>query len=134
MDANFIPWNGYNSSNNRFRAVDNVGNASEWTSSVDIHMDTEAPVHTNWWWGEVNASVARLYIQATDNVGIAKVTAPTSTQSGGYNNWVWFDAVWDAGANAYRADITPSTFGHYGQTYLTHLYICLLYTSDAADD
>ena len=123
VDANFIPWNGYNSSNNRFRAVDNVGNASEWTSSVDIHMDTEAPVHTNWWWGEVNASVARLYIQATDNVGIAKVTAPTSTQSGGYNNWVWFDAVWDAGANAYRADITPSTFGHYGQTYLTHLYI-----------
>ncbi len=123
VDANFIPWNGYSSCNNRFRAVDNVGNASEWTSTVHLHMDTEAPVHTNWWWGEVNANVARLYIQATDNVGIARVTAPTSTQSGGYNNWVWFDAVWDAGANAYRADITPSTFGHYGQTYLTHLYI-----------
>ncbi len=124
VDANFIPWNGYSSCNNRYRAVDNVGNASEWTSVIHIHMDTENPTHTNWWWGEVNASVARLYIQATDNAsGIARVTAPTSTQSGGYSNWVWFDAVWDAGANAYRADITPATFGHYGQTYLTHLYI-----------
>ena len=124
VDANFIPWNGYSSCNNRYRAVDNVGNASEWTSVIHIHMDTENPTHTNWWWGEVNASVARLYIQATDNAsGIARVTAPTSTQSGGYNNWVWFEAVWDAGANAYRADITPATFGHYGQTYLTHLYI-----------
>ena len=115
---------GYHSCNNRFRTVDNVGNASEWTSIYHIHMDTEAPVHTNWWWGEVTKDVARLYIQATDSAsGIARVTAPTSTQSGGYNNWVWFDAVWDAGANAYRADITPATFGHYGQTYLTHLYI-----------
>ena len=115
---------GYNSCNNRFRTVDNVGNASEWTSIYHIHMDTEAPVHTNWWWGEVTKDVARLYIQATDSAsGIARVTAPTSTQSGGYNNWVWFDAVWDAGANAYRADITPATFGHYEQTYITHLYI-----------
>ena len=101
-----------------------MGNASEWTSIYHIHMDTEAPVHTNWWWGEVTKDVARLYIQATDSAsGIARVTAPTSTQSGGYGNWVWFEAVWDAGANAYRADITPSTFGHYEQTYITHLYI-----------
>ena len=43
--------------------------------------------------------------------------------TGGYNNWHWFNAVWDAGANAYRCDITPSTFNHYNQTYITHLYI-----------
>lgn len=87
-------------------------------------MDTVAPTHTNWWWGEVTTSVARLYIQATDSTsGIARVACPTSTESGGYNNWYWFETVWDSAANAYRADITPSTFGHYGQTYLTHLYI-----------
>ena len=115
---------GYNSCNNRFRAVDYAGNTSEWTSIYHIHMDTEVPVHTNWWWGEVNANVARLYIQATDSAsGIARVTATTSTQSGEYGNWHNFEAVWDAEANAYRADINPATFGHYGQTYLTHLYI-----------
>ncbi len=124
IGANFVPWNGYSSHDNRFRAVDNAGNVSDWSSSVHIHMDTEAPTKTDWWWGEVNANVARLYIQASDNAsGINRVQCPTSTASGGYNNWVWFNAVWDSSANAWRADITPSTFGHYGQEYQTHLYI-----------
>ena len=121
--SNFIPWNGYSSCNNRFRAVDNAGNISEWTGVHHIHMDTEKPVHTNWWWGTVNKDIAQLYIQATDNVEISRVQCPTSTATGGYNNWYWFNAVWDSSQNAYRCDITPSTFGHYNQTYTTHLYM-----------
>ena len=121
--SNFIPWNGYSSCNNRFRAVDNAGNVSEWTGVHHIHMDTEKPAHTNWWWGTVNKDIAQLYIQTTDNVGISRVQCPTSTATGGYNNWHWFNAVWDSSQNAYRCDITPSTFGHYNQTYTTHLYI-----------
>ena len=41
--SNFIPWDGYSSCNNRFRAVSNSGVVSGWTSSHDIHMDTSAP-------------------------------------------------------------------------------------------
>ena len=123
VTSNFIPWNGYSSCNNRFRAVDNAGNISEWTGVHHIHMDTEKPVHTNWWWGTVNKDIAQLYIKTTDNVGISRVQCPTSTATGGYNNWHWFDAVWDSSKNAYRCDITPSTFGHYNQTYTTHLYM-----------
>ena len=121
--SNFIPWNGYSSCTTRFRAVSNSGNRSGWTGNHHIHMDTQAPAHTNWWWGEVTKDVARLYIQTSDNIGINRVQCPTSTATGGYNNWHWFNAVWDAGANAYRCDITPSTFNHYNQTYITHLYI-----------
>ena len=123
VTSNFIPWNGYSSCNNRFRAVDNAGNASEWTGVHHIHMDTEKPVHTNWWWGTVDANIAQLYIQATDNAGISRVQCPTSTQSGGYGNWRWYDAVWDSSQNAYRCDIKPADFGHYAQTYKTHIYI-----------
>lgn len=98
----------------------NISGTSSYTiSKVDIN----APAHTNWWWGEVNKDVARLYVQTTDNVGISRVQCPTSTASGGYGNWNWFEGVWDGGANAYRCDITPGTFGHYGQNYETHLYI-----------
>ena len=132
--SNFIPANGYHSHTVRFRAVDYAGNIGPWTENQHIHMDSENPVHTNWWWGEVTKDVARLYVQATDSVGLpnsattydghnAGVYCPTSTQSGGYANFVWFKGNWDASANAYRCDITPSTFGHYGQIYRTHLYI-----------
>ena len=121
--SNFIPWNGYSSCTTRFRAVSNAGNRSGWTGNHHIHMDTQAPAHTNWWWGEVTKDVARLYIQTSDNIGINRVQCPTSTATGGYGNWYWFNAVWDATANAYRCDITPSTFNHYNQTYITHLYI-----------
>ena len=132
--SNFIPANGYHSHTVRFRAVDYAGNIGPWTENQHIHMDSENPVHTNWWWGEVTKDVARLYVQATDSVGLpnsattydghnAGVYCPTSTQSGGYTNFVWFKGNWDASANAYRCDITPSTFGHYGQIYRTHLYI-----------
>ena len=122
--SNFIPWNGFSCCTQRFRAVDVAGNVSAWTGNHHIHMDTENPVHTSWWWGEVTAQVARLYIQVSDNAsGINRIQCPTSTQSGGYNNWYWYNAIWDGGANAYRCDITPSTFGHYNQTYQTHLYV-----------
>ena len=61
-NPNFVPWNGYTTCNDRFRAVDNAGNVSEWTETHHIHMDTEKPVHTNWWWGTVNKDIAQLYI------------------------------------------------------------------------
>ena len=123
IGSNFIPENGYSTCTDRYRAVDIAGNVSGWTEPQHIHMDTENPVHTNWWWGEVNKDVARLYVQATDNIGISRVQCPSSTESGGYANWNWFDAVWDTEANAYRCDITPATFNHYNQKYATHLYI-----------
>ena len=121
---NFIPWNNWSSCNTRFRAVDGVGNRSAWTSSIHVHMDTQAPTHTKWWFGQIDPYLVTLYIQATDNAsGISRVTCPTSTYTGGYNNWVWIEAVWDAGANAYRADINPAIWGHFNTTYVTHLYI-----------
>ena len=122
-DSNFVPWNGYSTCSIRFRAVDSAGNVSEWTTTHHIHMDIENPEFTKWWWGTVNSSIAQLYIQATDNIGIEKVQCRTSTATGSYNNWHSFDAVWDSSQNAYRCDITPETFGHYNQTYTTHLYI-----------
>ena len=106
-----------------YRTVSNNGNRSTWSSSQVTKLDTTKPTHTNWWWGDVTKDVAKLYIQVTDNVGISKVQCPTSTASGSYNNWKWFNATWDSSANAYRCDITPSTFGHYNQTYKTQLYI-----------
>ena len=132
--SNFIPVNNWSTCKARFRAVSNSGLVGDWTAEQHIHMDTESPKFTNWWWGEVTKDVARLYVQATDNVGLQSpagaynnhnsgVFCPTSTASGGYGNWTWFAATWDATANAYRCDITPATFGHYGQTYTTHLYI-----------
>lgn len=106
-----------------YRTVSNNGNRSTWSGLQVVYLDVTKPIHTNWWWGEVTKNVAKLYIQATDNVGIAKVQCPTSTATGSYNNWNWFTATWDSSANAYRCDITPATFGHYNQTYKTQLYI-----------
>lgn len=106
-----------------YRTVSNNGNRSTWSDLQVVYLDVTKPIHTNWWWGEVTKDVAKLYIQATDNVGIAKVQCPTSTATGSYNNWNWFTATWDSSANAYRCDITPATFGHYNQTYKTQLYI-----------
>lgn len=40
--ANFIPDNSFNSSNVRFRAVDNAGNRGPWSNKVQIYMDTES--------------------------------------------------------------------------------------------
>ena len=38
--SNFIPWNGFSSCTQRFRAVDVAGNVSAWTGNHHIHMDT----------------------------------------------------------------------------------------------
>ncbi|MCI8519383.1 MAG: hypothetical protein HFJ51_04805, partial [Clostridia bacterium] len=40
----------------------------------------------------------------------------------GYNNWHWYETVWDAGANAWRADITGATYGQYNTWFYTHIY------------
>ena len=44
--SNFIPWNGFNSHNVRFRAVNGLGIASDWTTVQHIHMDTTSPTIT----------------------------------------------------------------------------------------
>ena len=44
--SNFIPWNGFHSHNVRFRAVNGLGIASNWTASQHIHMDTTSPTIT----------------------------------------------------------------------------------------
>ncbi|MBE6159921.1 MAG: prepilin-type N-terminal cleavage/methylation domain-containing protein [Lactobacillales bacterium] len=75
-NSNFVPWNGYSSCNNRFRAVDHMGNKSGWTDVHHIHMDTQAPSQTSmslngyssgaWTNGNVTQSAS-----ATDNVGVS---------------------------------------------------------------
>ena len=120
---NFVPENGYNSCTNIFKAVDNAGNVSTWTAQHHIHQDTQAPWVTNSWYGPVANGGVSLYIQVADNAaGIASVKAPTSTEAGGYNNWHWYETVWDAGANAWRADITGATYGQYNTWFYTHIY------------
>ena len=122
--SEWTPPNNFSNCTTTFRAVDLAGNKGAFSDGHHIHMDTEIPTRTSWWWGEVNFQVARLYIQVSDNAsGINRIQCPTATQSGGYNNWYWYNAVWDAGANAYRCDITPNTFNHYDETYQTDLYI-----------
>ena len=74
--SNFIPWDGYSSCNNRFRAVSNSGVLSEWTSSHDIHMDTSAPTtptitynggaNTCTWKNNYNITLT-----ASDNIGVS---------------------------------------------------------------
>lgn len=73
---NFIPWNGWNACNTRFRAVDAVGNRGAWTGGQHIHMDTQAPTQVTmnlngyssgaWTNGNVTQTAS-----ASDNVGIA---------------------------------------------------------------
>ena len=74
--SNFIPWDGYSSCNNRFRAVSNSGVVSGWTSSHDIHMDTSAPTtptitynggaNTCTWKNNYNITLT-----ASDNIGVS---------------------------------------------------------------
>ena len=49
--------------------------------------------------------------------GINIVKAPTSNQAGGYANWYWYETVWDAGANAFRADINIANFNGASSNY-----------------
>ena len=76
VNSNFIPWNGYSSCNNRFRAVDKAGNVSAWTEPHHIHMDTEAPSITNvnlngYVSGTWTANDVTQTASATDNIGVA---------------------------------------------------------------
>ena len=122
--ANFVPWNNFSSDNVRFRAVDHAGNRGAWSGSIHVHMDTQAPWITNWWWGTATTSNVSLYIQVADNAaGVRNATVKVSTSTGGYGNWRDYGWVWDAGANAYRTDINPATFGHWGCNYRAQLYM-----------
>ena len=104
-----------------FRAVDQAGNVSGSISRT-ANVDKTGPALNNWWWGETNTDVARLYIQTSDARGISGIQCHASTATGGYGNWVQMGVTWDAGANAYRCDVTPGTFNHYNQTYKVHVY------------
>ena len=92
VSANFIPWNGYSSCNNRFRAVDKLGNVSDWSSVHHIHMDTEAPSKTSinlngYTSGTWTASNVTISASATDNIGVAyyQCSHDISNESNAYN-------------------------------------------------
>ncbi len=106
-----------------FRAIDNAGNAGEVSDSFIIMVDKTGPAITNYWYGAVNLDTVSLYVQVADNgSGINRVQCPTSTAVGGYTDWIWLSTVWDASANAYRADIRASDFNKYNTYYRTHIY------------
>ena len=89
-----------------------------------MHMDTQAPWITNWWWGTATTSNVSLYIQVADNAaGVRNATVKVSTSTGGYNNWRDYGWTWDAGANAYRTDVNPNDFQHWGCNYRAQLYM-----------
>lgn len=95
-------------------------------SKLEVKIDNVAPVVTNYWWAGANTNGASLYVQVSDNAsGITSIQCPSSTQLGGYSNWVWINPVWDASANAYRADVSKSYFGatHDATNYKTHIYL-----------
>ena len=107
----------------KFRAIDNAGNVGEVSDSFEIKIDKTGPEITNYWYGEVNLDTVSLYVQVADNgSGINRVECPTSTEEGGYTDWIWLSTVWDASANAYRADIRASDFNKYNTYYRTHVY------------
>lgn len=120
----WVPPNGFSSNHVTFKAIDIVGNKSEDSVVQRIHVNSSQPTLSESYWGPVTNLLAPLYIKVTDSSsGINRVQCQTSTSTGGYNNWHSFDAVWDASERAYRCDITPATFGHYNQIYLTNIYI-----------
>ena len=74
--SNFIPWDGYSSCNNRFRAVSNSGVVSGWTDVQHIHMDTSAPgVTTITYNGGANTCTWKnnynITLTASDNIGVS---------------------------------------------------------------
>ena len=75
VDGKFIPENGYSSCNTRFRAVNSLGNASEWSPSVHIHMDTQKPSKTTvdlngYTVGNWKEATVKATLKATDNAKI----------------------------------------------------------------
>lgn len=135
--SNFIPGNGYSSCNNRFRAVDNVGNRSAWTGSHHIHMDTQAPstpsidsikilnpkMDQGGWSYTISASNS-----SSDNVGIAKYQYYIN------NTWTDSDSTSGSGWFLYRVkvravDYAGNVSGDSGEIYLNsrRLYIRQLY-------
>lgn len=120
----WVPPDGFSSDYVTFKAVDIVGNKSENSAIQKIHTNSTQPTLSESYWGAVTNLLAPLYIRVADSSsGINRVQCQTSTFTGEYNNWHSFDAVWDSSENAYRCDITPATFGHYNQVYLTNIYI-----------
>ena len=74
--SNFIPWDGYSSCNNRFRAVDHAGNVGPWSDVQHIHMDTSRPgdVQVTYNSGANSCTWKNNYnltLSATDNVGVS---------------------------------------------------------------
>ena len=69
--SNFVPWSGYTSCNNRFRAVDHAGNRGPWTSSQHIHQDTTAPTCGGWSGGSTSWTGGNrtIYVGCNDTGG-----------------------------------------------------------------
>lgn len=107
-NGNFIPWNGYSSCNNRFRSIDIIGNTSNWTDSVHIHMDTEKPKYKSFSPISVDVNKISLYIFATDNIKVEKVLCNITTSN---KSETGVNATWDGEERAYRLDINPNEYG-----------------------
>ena len=86
ITSTFIPGNGYNSHTVRFRAVDKVGNVSEWSQAQHIHMDTTKPSVT------VSVSGKVATFKFSDNAKLAgyQVTTNTATPS----SWAGISGSW----------------------------------------
>ena len=75
-DNTYVPTNGFNYCNVRFRAVDIAGNRGAWSDKQHIHMDTQAPSKTTVSLGGytsgvwTNSNIVQTY-NSSDNIGIA---------------------------------------------------------------
>lgn len=133
--ANFVPANGYNHTNTKFRAVDYAGNKGTWSDSVSIKYDNVKPTITNVT-NDNNANTINsvvVYVTATDDAsGIptisndnyngrkAGVYCYVSTPSGNNNNWKWYGATYTP--SGYKCDIDPYNFMHFNQNYHIKIY------------
>ena len=75
--SNFVPPNGFNSDNVRFRAVDNAQNKGAWTSKICIRMDNNNPT--------LNASLS-----AVGEAGKLTLSLTVTDEVSGLGKVVWY--------------------------------------------
>ena len=101
--ADFTPSSGWNSSSNRFRAVDYAGNVGPWSSGVHIHQDTTKPTISS---VSVSGKVATIAKADTGGSGLASYCVVTTNSSSGctWTNNTAASVAWTASsANTYYA-------------------------------
>ena len=81
VSSNWIPENGFNSHNVRFRAVDHAGNVSDWTGNQHIHMDTETPSCGEFTGGSTKWTNGNRVISVGCGDGLSSCTQSTFSQT-----------------------------------------------------